>query len=45
LGWPAERVIVIDEDQGQSAKSAEMRSGFQRLMTEVSLNHVGMVLG
>ena len=45
LGWPAERVVVIDEDQGQSGKTADDRSGFQRLMTEVSLNHVGMVLG
>lgn len=45
LGWPAERVIVIDEDQGQSGKLAENRTGFQRLMMEVSLNHVGMVLG
>jgi DNA invertase Pin-like site-specific DNA recombinase len=45
LGWPAERVIVIDEDQGQSGKTAEDRSGFQRLKVEVSLSHVGMVLG
>lgn len=45
LGWPAERVVVIDEDQGQSGKTADPRSGFQQLMTEVSLNHVGMVLG
>src|SRR5689334_2095051 len=44
LGWPAERVVVIDEDQGRSGKAADNRSGFQRLMTEVSLNHVGMVL-
>jgi DNA invertase Pin-like site-specific DNA recombinase len=45
LGWPSERVVVIDDDQGQSGKTATERSGFQRLMTEVSLNHVGMVLG
>jgi DNA invertase Pin-like site-specific DNA recombinase len=45
LGWPAERVVVIDDDQGQSGKTAAERSGFQRLMTEVSLNHVGIVLG
>lgn len=45
LGWPADHVIVIDEDQGQSGRSSDQRSGFQRLMTEVSLNHVGMVLG
>jgi hypothetical protein len=23
LGWPAERVVVIDEDQGQSGKTAK----------------------
>jgi DNA invertase Pin-like site-specific DNA recombinase len=45
MGWPEERVVVIDEDQGQSGKTAHDRSGFQRLMTEVSLNHVGIVLG
>jgi DNA invertase Pin-like site-specific DNA recombinase len=45
LGWSAERVVVVDEDQGQSGKTAPERSGFQRLMTEVSLNHVGLVLG
>lgn len=45
MGWPEERVVIIDEDQGQSGKTAHDRSGFQRLMTEVSLNHVGIVLG
>ncbi|WP_052315670.1 recombinase family protein [Singulisphaera acidiphila] len=45
LGWASERVVIVDEDQGQSGKSADNRSGFQRLMTEVSLNHVGIVLG
>ena len=45
LGWPRERVLVIDEDQGQSAQSAASRHGFQRLLTEVALDHVGLVLG
>ena len=45
LGWPRERVLVIDEDQGQSAQSAECRHGFQRLLAEVALDHVGLVLG
>src|SRR5271155_752702 len=45
LGWPDERILVIDEDQGQSGRSAEFRSGFQRLLTEVTLDHVGIVLG
>jgi len=44
-GWPAERVLVIDEDQGRSGTTAEGRLGFQRLLAEVGLNHVGVVLG
>ena len=45
FGWPRERVLTIDEDLGKSGRTAEGRSGFQRLITEVTLNHVGMVLG
>jgi DNA invertase Pin-like site-specific DNA recombinase len=45
LGWPAERVLVIDDDLGLSGASAADRAGFQRLLAEVSLNHVGLVLG
>jgi DNA invertase Pin-like site-specific DNA recombinase len=45
LGWPSERVIVIDEDQGQSGTLAENRTGFQRLIAEVTMDHVGIVLG
>ena len=44
LGWPEDRVLLIDEDQGVSGKEAANRSGFQRLLTEVSMNHVGIVL-
>jgi DNA invertase Pin-like site-specific DNA recombinase len=45
LGWPAERVIVIDVDQGQSGASAADREGFQRLVADVSLGNAGIVLG
>jgi len=44
MGWPADRVLVIDEDQGQSGQSVAGRPGFQRLLAEVGLDHVGMVL-
>ena len=44
LGWSADRVVIIDEDQGVSGRSAANRNGFQRLLTEVSMNHVGLVL-
>jgi DNA invertase Pin-like site-specific DNA recombinase len=45
LGWPIERVIVIDSDQGQSGASVVDREGFQKLVTEVSLGRAGIVLG
>jgi len=45
LGWPLERIIVIDTDLGQSGASAADREGFQRLVTEVSLGRAGIVLG
>ncbi|MEZ6126228.1 MAG: recombinase family protein [Planctomycetaceae bacterium] len=44
-GWAESRVEVIDDDLGISGKSAEGRSGFQRLMAEVALGHVGIVMG
>ena len=45
LGWPPDRIVVIDEDQGRSARTAEHRPGFQRLLAEVTLDHVGLILG
>jgi DNA invertase Pin-like site-specific DNA recombinase len=45
LGWAAERVMVIDEDLGKPGSSAVARTGFQRLVTEIGLDHVGLVLG
>jgi DNA invertase Pin-like site-specific DNA recombinase len=45
LGWSRAQVLVIDEDQGRSGSNAEGRPGFQRLVAEVGLNHVGLVLG
>jgi DNA invertase Pin-like site-specific DNA recombinase len=45
LGWPAQQVIVIDEDLGLSGAGIVERSGFARLTAEVALGHVGIVLG
>src|SRR3712207_5972411 len=45
LGWPRPKVMVIDEDLDLSAASTEGRAGFQRLVAEVGLGHVGLVLG
>ena len=45
MGWAPSRVLVIDEDLGHSASGANARPGFQRLVSEVGLDHVGIVLG
>jgi DNA invertase Pin-like site-specific DNA recombinase len=45
LGWATEQTVVIDEDQGLSGASAVERTGFQRLVAEVGLGHVGLVMG
>ncbi len=45
LGWPVERIIVIDTDLGQSGASAADREGFQKLVAEVGLGRAGIVLG
>jgi DNA invertase Pin-like site-specific DNA recombinase len=45
LGWPASRVLVIDDDLGKSGASAAGRVGFGRLVTEITMGHVGLVLG
>ena len=45
MGWARDRVIVMDDDQGQSGPSMVTRLGFQRVLAEVSLDHGGLILG
>ncbi len=45
LGWSEGHIRVIDTDQGLSAAGSEYRSGFQELVAEVSLGHVGIIFG
>ena len=35
LGWPSDRVQVMDEDLGKRGASTEHRSGFQSLMAAI----------
>ena len=44
LGWPAESVVVVDEDLGRSGASSDGRFGFKELVAEVGLGHVGLIL-
>ena len=45
FGWPAEQIVTIDTDQGQSGASAADREGFQRLVADVSMGRAWIVLG
>ena len=45
LGWPRDRVEVVDADQGRSGQTAAGRLGFQYILAELGLDHVGIVLG
>lgn len=45
LGWPADHIVVVDCDQGQSAASVADRAGFQQLVGEVGMARVGIVMG
>ncbi|MBI2762019.1 MAG: recombinase family protein [Chloroflexi bacterium] len=47
LGWTAEQITIIDEDQGKSgagSAAAHDRDGFARLVSAVGLGDVGIVL-
>lgn len=45
LGWPDDRIVVVDSDQGESGASAAWREGFQRLVAEVGMGKAGIVMG
>tara|TARA_R110002124_G_scaffold265401_1_gene432153 strand:- start:27295 stop:27558 length:264 start_codon:yes stop_codon:yes gene_type:complete len=43
LGWPHERVHVIDEDLGKSGTGLVEREGFKKLIAEIGLGNAGLV--
>jgi DNA invertase Pin-like site-specific DNA recombinase len=45
LGWPTDRVVVIDSDLGHSGASTADREGFKRLVADVGMGKAGIVLG
>ncbi len=45
LGWPAERVMVIDADLGVSGRGGSDRTGFKELVGKVCCGEVGAVFG
>jgi len=45
LGWPLERIHVLDSDLGKSGSQAAGRDSFQKLVSEVALGKAGLVMG
>ena len=43
LGWPEDMIDIIDDDLGTSGASTE-RSGFKKLISEVSQENIGIVI-
>ena len=45
LGWTDERIVVLDEDLGQSASDTHLvRTGFQKLLADVVVGQVGCIV-
>jgi DNA invertase Pin-like site-specific DNA recombinase len=45
LGWSADRVLILDDDQARSATTAEDRHDFQAILAQVAQDRVGIILG
>jgi len=45
LGWPIERIHVIDSDLGHSGAESSHREGFQKLVSAVAMGQAGIVMG
>ena len=43
LGWPDEKIIMVDQDQGQSGASLDGRDGFKIMMRDILMGSVGAV--
>jgi len=44
LGWPNDRIKVVDTDLAKSADGIALRSGFDTMFTDVALHNVGLIL-
>jgi DNA invertase Pin-like site-specific DNA recombinase len=45
LGWKPNRILLVDDDQGQSARSTAGRDAFQKLVADVGLGKGGRHYG
>ena len=45
LGWPRDRVEIVDADQVRTGQTVEGRPGLQHILAELSLDHIGILFG
>ncbi len=45
LGWKPSQVEIVDGDQGISARHAEGRESFQKMVADVGLGKIGIIVG
>jgi DNA invertase Pin-like site-specific DNA recombinase len=45
LGWAKKQIVILDEDQGRTAKHVIGRDGFQGLVADISLRKIGIIAG
>jgi len=43
LGWPQERIVLIDDDLGESADRSNDRAGFNKITADTALGQVGII--
>jgi DNA invertase Pin-like site-specific DNA recombinase len=44
LGWPDEAIDIMDDELGLTAATAHHRPGFNTLVAQVTLEHIGLIL-
>ena len=45
LGWPRERITVIDQDLGETAARSGERAGFEEMVAQAAVGKIGIILG
>lgn len=43
LGWPRERIVLIDDDLGETADRSNDRAGFNKITADTALGRVGII--
>jgi DNA invertase Pin-like site-specific DNA recombinase len=45
LGWKKEQIVIIEDDQGTSAKQVDGRDAFQKLTADIRVSRIGIIMG